>query len=37
MVPIFGEKSMNVGEKSMTKNYRIVRFFLWLVKSLKNL
>ena len=32
MVPIF----KNVGERSTTKNYSPVVFFLWLVKSLKN-
>ena len=32
MVPIF----KNVGERSATKKYSPVVFFLWLVKSLKN-
>ena len=33
VVPVF----KNVGERSTAKNYRPVSFFLWLVKSLKNL
>ena len=33
VVPIFN----NIGERSAAKNYRPVVFFLWLVKSLKNL
>ena len=33
VVPVF----KNVGERSTAKNYRPVVFFLWLVKSLKNL
>ena len=27
----------NVGERSTAKNYSLLAFFLWLVKSLKNL
>ena len=33
VVPVF----KNVGERSTSKNYRPVSFFLWLAKSLKNL
>ena len=33
VVPVF----KNVGERSTAKNYRLLFFFLWLVKSLKNL
>ena len=33
VVPVF----KNVGEKSTTKNTALLVFFLWLVKSLKNL
>ena len=37
MVPVFGEKSMNVGEKSMTKNYHIVRFLSVVSKVFEKL
>ena len=33
VVPVF----KNVGERSKTKNAALLVFFLWLVKSLKNL
>ena len=33
VVPVF----MNVGERSTARNYHLLVFFLWLVKSLKNL
>ena len=33
MVPVF----KNVGERSAAKNYHPVVFFLWLVKSSKNM
>ena len=33
VIPVF----KNVGERSAAKNYHLLVFFLWLVKSLKNL